>query len=109
MRSRTVFTQVETLLCRTEFRDVSPLALELHVRAAARSVRTASPTFISDAGLDAIAPGPVTTMAAIDLCLAGLWQRSSNGYGDQGDQGGYVITDAALVAPLATAPLLRRV
>lgn len=103
MRTKTVFTEVETLLCRDAFQYVSPVALEIHVRAVARSVRSANPAFISDAGLDAIAPGPVTTLAAADLCLAGMWHRTSGGYG------GYVIADDELIDYLAEVPLLRRV
>lgn len=103
MRNKTVSTQVEALLCRAEFRDVSPLALEIHVRAVSRSVRSANPTFISDAGLDAVAPARVTTMAAVELCLAGLWHRSTGGYG------GYVIADDDLIDHLSDVPVLRRI
>ncbi|MCP9274709.1 hypothetical protein [Mycolicibacterium arenosum] len=101
MRTKTVFTEVEALLCRDEFRYVSPLALEIHVRAVARCVRGANPAFIADTGLDAIAPGPVTTLAAAELCLAGVWHRAGSGYG------GYVISDDQLIDHLAEAPLLR--
>jgi hypothetical protein len=103
MRTKSVFTEVEALLCRDEFRYVSPLALEIHVRAVGRSVRGANPAFISDTGLDAIAPGPVTTLAAVELCLAGIWHRTGSGYG------GYVISDDALIDHLAEVPLLRKV
>ena len=103
MRVKSVFIEVETLLCRNKFRDVSPLALEIHVRAVGRSVRTANPAFISDAGLDAIAPGHVTTLAAVELCLAGLWARSTNGYG------GYVIADPELIDHMSEVPVLRRI
>jgi hypothetical protein len=102
MRVKSVFTEVETLLCRNNMRDVSPLALEIHVRAVGHSVRTANPAFISDASLDAIAPGHVTTMAAVELCLAGLWHRTTNGYG------GYVIADAELIDYMAEVPALRQ-
>ena len=102
MRVKSVFTEVETLLCRNKMRDVSPLALEIHVRAVGRSVRTANPAFISDAGLDSIAPGHVTTMAAVELCLAGLWHRTTNGYG------GYVIADPELIDHMAEVRVLRR-
>ena len=103
MRVKSVFIEVETLLCRNNFRDVSPLALEIHVRAVGRSVRTANPAFISDAGLDAIAPGHVTTLAAVELCLARLWDRSTNGYG------GYVIADPELIDHMSEIPVLRRI
>lgn len=101
MRTKTVFTEVEGLLCRNNMRDVSPLALELHVRAVSRSVRTSNPAFVSDSALDAIAPGHVTTMAAIELCLAGVWHRADHGYG------GYVITDQELIDHFADMPVLR--
>lgn len=101
MRTKTVFTQVETLLCREDFRHVSPLALEIHVRAVAKAVRGANPAFISDAGLDDVAPGPVTTLAAVELCLAGVWHRNANGFA------GYVITDDALIDHMAEMPVLR--
>lgn len=103
MRTKAVFTEVETLLCRDSFRYVSPLALEIHVRAVARSVRSANPAFISDAGLNAIAPGNVTTLAAAELCIAGVWHRSEGGYG------GYVITDDELIGHLAEWSLVRRI
>ena len=103
MRTKTVFTEVEALLCRDEFRWVTPLALEIHVRAVARSVRGADPAFISDRDLDSTAPGPVTTLAAVELCLAGVWHRTSSG------DGGYVVSDDALIDHLSEPPLLRRV
>lgn len=103
MRTKAVFSEVETLLCRDPFRYVTPLALEIHVRAVARSVRSANPAFISDAGLDAIAPGNVTTMAAAELCVAGIWHRTGGGYG------GYVIADDELIDHLAEMPVLRRI
>lgn len=101
MRTKSVFTEVETLLCRNNLRDVTPLALELHVRAVGRSVRTANPAFISDAALDAIAPGHLTTMAAIELQLAGVWIRSDHGLR------GYVIADQELIDHMADMPVLR--
>ena len=101
MRTKSVFSEVETLLCRDAFRYVSPLALEIHVRAVSRTVRTANPAFISDAGLDAIAAGRVTTMAAAELCLAGLWHRTTTGYG------GYVIADSELIDHMSTPSAIR--
>ena len=99
---KSVFIEVEALSRRNNLRSVSPLALEIHVRAVGRSVRTANPALISDAGLDAIAPGHVTTMAAVELCLAGLWHRTTNGYG------GYVIADPELIDHMAEVRVLRR-
>jgi hypothetical protein len=101
MRNRTVFTEVETLRHQDKARSVSPLALEIHVRAVARTVRTANPCFISDASLDNIAPGHVTTMAAIELCLAGMWYRTTHGFG------GYVIADTDFVDHMTTPSLVR--
>ncbi|MDT5016250.1 MAG: hypothetical protein QOD39_2410 [Mycobacterium sp.] len=74
---------------------VSPGALEIHVRAGRASVRTDCPAFVSDACLDTIAPGQVTTMAALELCMAGLWDRA---------RGGYVIADFDLIDRLSVAP-----
>ena len=72
------------------------------MRAVGHSVRTANPAFISDAALDTVAPGHVTTMAAVELCLAGLWHRTTNGYG------GYVIADSELIDHMAEVRVLRR-
>ncbi|OFJ54060.1 hypothetical protein [Mycolicibacterium grossiae] len=69
--------------------EVTTLALEVHVRAVARSTRSQRPSFVSDADLDAVAPPRVATMAAIELCLAALWRRAEDGY---------VVTDVDYVA-----------
>jgi hypothetical protein len=82
---------------------VSQPALEIHVRAVASSVRTDCPVFISDDTLDEIAPAHLNTIAALELCLAGLWDRAS---------GGYVISDLHLIERLSgrrrVATVLRR-
>ncbi|MBX7432455.1 hypothetical protein JDV09_10115 [Mycobacterium sp. Y57] len=88
MRDSVVFAQVKSLQQRRESADLSASALEIHVRAVVDSARSPYPAFVADARLDAIAPGPVTTMAALELCLVGLWYRAS---------GGYVIADLDLV------------
>ena len=80
MHDMTVFVEVADLRARPTGRDVSLSALEVHVRVVDYTVHTDCPDFIDDAGLNAIAAGPVTTMAAIELCLAGLWRRIDNGY-----------------------------
>jgi hypothetical protein len=81
MHDKAVLVEVEALRERLrEGRALSPLALEIHVRAVGHSVHTAFPAFIPDDGLDAIAPGHVTTMAALELCLAEVWHRASDGY-----------------------------
>jgi hypothetical protein len=59
---------------------VSPASREVHVRAVRHLARTTGAQFIDDAGLDGIAPGSVTTIAAIELCLAGWWRRLDGGY-----------------------------
>ena len=61
-------------------------------------VGTTYPAFIPDERLDAVGLGRVTTMAALELCLAGLWYRASDGY---------VIADLDLVERLAV-PVGRR-
>jgi hypothetical protein len=71
---------------------ISDAALEIHVRAVARSVHTDCPAFISYADLDDVAPGPITTMAALELCMAELWLDARNGY---------VIADLALIERLS--------
>jgi hypothetical protein len=77
---------------------VSAPALEIHVRAVDRSVRTSCPAFVSDQLLDTIAPGSVTTLAALELCLSGLWLRV---------RGGYAVNDADLIAHLSVGRVRR--
>ena len=99
MHDKAVLVEVEALRERLrEGRALSPVALEIHVRAVGRSVHTAFPAFISDDGLDAIAPGPVTTMAALELCLAEVWHRASDGY---------VIADFDLIEHMSAGPARR--
>jgi hypothetical protein len=59
---------------------VSPSAYDIHERAVAAAKRTEYPAFIADIDLDALAPGRVTTMAALELSLEGLWLRARDGY-----------------------------
>lgn len=80
MREKWVFAEVETLRARPAGPMVSTVALEIHVRAIDRTIRTAFPAFVSDNDLDAIASGQVTTLAALELCLAGMWHRTKDGY-----------------------------
>jgi hypothetical protein len=94
MRKRAVFVEVEALQRSRRGSAVSALALEVHVRAVDHSAHSECPAFISDDGLDAIASGHVTTMAAIELCLAELWHRA---------QGGYVLADLDLITRLGSA------
>jgi hypothetical protein len=92
MRDSGVFAQVKALQNKERSALLSTLALEIHVRAAADGVGSRYPTFVPDERLDAIAPGRVTTMAALELCMAGMWYRAS---------GGYVIADLDLVERLS--------
>jgi hypothetical protein len=80
MREKSVFIEVETLRGRTAGPAVSAVALEIHVRVVDHTVHTAFPAFISDEDLDAIAPGPITTIVALEMCLAGMWHRAKDGY-----------------------------
>ena len=100
MRDNVVFAEVRSLLSRERSAQVAPITLEIHVRAVADSVGTPFPAFVPDERLDAIAPGPVTTLAALELCLAGLWYRASDGY---------VIADLDLVERLSRPVGRRRV
>ncbi|MDY6999544.1 MAG: hypothetical protein SW019_23365 [Actinomycetota bacterium] len=92
MRDSVVFAQVKTLKRKRHAAHLSATALEIHVRAAADSTGTEFPAFIADERLDEIAPGSVTTLAALELCLVGLWYRATDGY---------VIADLDLVERLA--------
>ena len=94
---------------RLEFVTVEPYALQIHLKGkpgVAERIAAAEGTndgarataFIADERLDSVGPGRVTTMAALELCLAGLWYRASDGY---------VIADLDLVERLAE-PVGRR-
>ena len=98
MRDSGIFAQVKTLQSRDRSARLSTLALEIHVRAVADRIGSPYPTFVPDERLDAIAPGRVTTMAAVELCMAGMWYRATDGY---------VIADLDLVEDLSR-PARRR-
>lgn len=93
-----VYDEVTALRTKKRSRYVSPAALELHVRAVSRSVLTDCPVFVPDAMLDEIAPAQVTTLGALELCLAGLWDRARDGY---------VVSDLELIERLGSSPLRR--
>jgi hypothetical protein len=99
MRDKVIYAEIETLRERGKAPSLSPLALEIHVRAVDHSVHTTYPAFISDEGLDAIAPARVTTMAALELCLADVWHRAKDGY---------VIADFDLIDHMSASPTRRR-
>jgi hypothetical protein len=100
MRDKVVYAEIETLRGRGKGAALSPVALEIHVRAVDHTVHTMWPAFISDEGLDAIAPARVTTMAALELCLAEVWHRAKDGY---------VIADFDLIDHMSASPARRRV
>lgn len=97
MRDSVVFAEVKSLQNRERSALLSTGALEIHVRVADRT-GSKFPAFIPDDRLDAIAGGRVTTMAAVELCMAGLWYRACDGY---------VIADLELVERLGQ-PARRR-
>jgi hypothetical protein len=99
MREKSVFIEVATLRGRTSGPAVSAVALEIHVRAIDHTVHTPFPAFISDEDLDTIASGQVTTIAALELCLAGMWHRAKDGY---------VVSDFDFIDHMSAGPVLRR-
>lgn len=100
MRDDAVYAEVETLRERGgKAPALSPIALEIHVRAVDHTVHTSCPAFISDDALDTIAPPRVTTMAALELCLAEVWHRAKDGY---------VIADFDLIDHMSESPTWRR-
>lgn len=78
---------------------LSPASLEIHVRVIDHLAHTTGTNFIADGGLDELAPGQVTTMAALELSLAGWWRRLD---------GGYVIADQELIDAMSRSPRWRR-
>jgi hypothetical protein len=99
MHERLVFSEVEKLRGRKNGPVVSIVALEIHVRAIDRTVRTAFPAFVSDDDLDVIAPGHVTTIAALELCLVGMWHRAKDGY---------VVSDFDFIEHMSMGPARRQ-
>jgi hypothetical protein len=92
VQDRAVFAEVAALQRTQRGRFISAKALEVHVRAVAHSVCTEYPAFVGYADHDAIAPGPVSTLAAVELCLADLWVQARDGY---------VVTDNQLINRLS--------
>ena len=98
MYGKALLAEMEALRDSGRGAHVSAPALEIHVRAVHQSVRTSCPAFVSDELLDTVAPGPVTTIAALELCLAGLWLRVHRGY---------AVNDADLIDHLSVGPVRR--
>ena len=59
-------------------RVVSRSALRLHVYAILASIEAGRPGFVTDTYLNAVTVD--TSLAAIELCTAGLWERADDGY-----------------------------
>ena len=57
---------------------VSRAALRLHVYAILASIEAGRPGFVTDAYLDGVTVD--TSLAAIELRTAGLWERADGGY-----------------------------
>ena len=96
VQDRAVLAEIAMLRRRSHTGDTSDAALEVHIRAVARSVRTECPAYVGYADLDAVAPGPITSLAALELCFADLWHDA---------RGGYVVTDNELIARLSAGPV----
>lgn len=99
MDDRSVFFEVEALRADKARAVLSPACLEVHVRVVDHLAHTTGSNFIADEALDTLAHGRVTTMAAIELTLAGWWRRLD---------GGYVIVDQELIEALSHSPARRR-
>jgi hypothetical protein len=84
--------EIAGLRRRSHGRVISDAALEVHVRTVARTAHTEHPAYVSYTDLDAVAPGPITTLAALELCIANLWLDARDGY---------VITDNELIERLS--------
>lgn len=69
-RSRSDATSDELVLSRA--------AMHLHTFGVLSSIEAGNPGFVSDGYLDAISAE--TSITALELCLAGLWERTSRGY-----------------------------
>jgi hypothetical protein len=59
-------------------RMLSRDGLMLHMSAVTDCARTPTPNFVPDVYLDEVCAD--TTVAAVELCLTGLWERVSDGY-----------------------------
>jgi hypothetical protein len=99
MDDRSMSFEVEALRADRSRPVLSPASLEIHVRVVDHLAHTTGSNFVADAGLDGLAPGRVTTMAAIELSLAGWWRRLD---------GGYLIVDQELIDAMSHSPLWRR-
>ena len=99
MDDRSVFFEVEALRADKARPVLTPTSLEVHVRSVGHLARTTRSNYLPDRELDTLAAGTVTTMAAIELCLAGWWRRLD---------GGYLIVDQQLVDAMAHGTRWRR-
>lgn len=99
MDDRSVFSEVEALRADKSRAVLSPESLEVHVRVVDHLAHTTGVNYVSDEILDTLVHGRVSTIAAIELTLAGWWRRLD---------GGYVIVDQELIDALSHSPTRRR-
>ncbi len=100
MDDRSVFFEVESLRADRSRPVLSAASLDVHVRVIDHLAHTTGANFIADEILDTVAHAHVTTMAAIELSLAGWWRRLD---------GGYVIVDQDLIDAMSHSPTRRRI
>ena len=99
MDDRSVFFEVEALRADKTRAVLSPESLEVHVRVVDHLAHTTGADYVPDEILDTLVHGRVSTIAAIELTLAGWWRRLD---------GGYVIVDQDLIDALSHTPTRRR-
>jgi hypothetical protein len=75
-----VYVEVQTLDAHRPHPVVSRTALEIHVLAVTGSVGTQTPDFVADEDLDTVGSADAVTVAAAELCVAGIWERRDGGY-----------------------------
>lgn len=100
MNDDSVFSEVAALRADGPRAVLSSSALEVHVRVVDHLAHTTRSNFVTDESLDTLVHGRVSTMAAIELSLAGWWRRLD---------GGYVVVDQELIDALSRHPARRRI
>ena len=74
----TTFLKLDGLDVEGDSPVVSRAAFQLHTAGLVNSVRDGHPGFVADEYLEAISAD--TTLTALELCTAGLWERADGGY-----------------------------
>ncbi|MCV7419565.1 hypothetical protein H7K45_03345 [Mycobacterium yunnanensis] len=100
MKDESVFSEVTSLRADGPRAVLSTSALEVHVRVVDHLAHTTRSKFVTDEVLDTLVHGRVSTMAAIELSLAGWWRRID---------GGYVVVDQELIDAMSRHPARRRI